>query len=616
MSKSGKKLPIKKPEAGPMESQEAGLKTMDEISNSPERIKFLVTASANPPLERIKDTEWRVAVHRGDALKALLSAPAKVSEVRTVAKRYGVDPSTLYRWLEKYRSGGGRLSALMRTPRCDAGTTRLDPRVEAILSKAVEAYMTDQRRIITSLWADVEEECLAQKLDIPHINTLRNRIKQVSDHLLIAGRFGAKVAREKYGHLPSMYEGATAPHAMVQVDHTVTDVIVLDEETRLPIGRPYITVVLDVYSRAVLGFYLSLDPPSALSVGLALVNAVLPKQPWIDRLGLTVTWPCQGLIGCLYTDNALEFHSELLDRACREYGIDLQYRPLTRPEFGGHIERFMRTLMKEMHSLPGTTFSNVAEKGEYDSAARACMTLRELEMWVIHFIAGVYHNRPHRGIEQQTPLQRYEKWFAGQGMALGITGAPMPDDERRFRIDLLPSKKRTIQRGGVEMFFGKLYWDDQLHPFIGEKQLENPTKGQKFHFAYDPRDISIIYFWHPVESEYVPIPQKDTSMPPMSYWELRERSKVRAEDDPVALSKVRGSRKAMRETEDGAKAKTQGARRKGSRARLHRTENIHQTLAETSLVQEGLEASTTAPHITLRTTVESWVPSTPFLDIE
>jgi len=35
----------------------------------------------------------------------------------------------------------------------------------------------------------------------------------------------------------------------VELDHTVLDLIVVDEEDRLPIGRPTVTLALDVYCK-------------------------------------------------------------------------------------------------------------------------------------------------------------------------------------------------------------------------------------------------------------------------------------------------------------------------------------------------------------------------------
>ena len=53
-----------------------------------------------------------------------------------------------------------------------------------------------------------------------------------------------------------MFDSAQRPLDLVQIDHTKLDIIVVDDEQRLPIGRPWITLAIDVYSRMVTGFYI------------------------------------------------------------------------------------------------------------------------------------------------------------------------------------------------------------------------------------------------------------------------------------------------------------------------------------------------------------------------
>jgi len=159
------------------------------------------------------------------------------------------------------------------------------------------------------------------------------------------------------------------PLSLVQIDHTPINVIILDEESRLPIGRPYVTIVLNTYSRMVHGFFVPLDKPSALSVGIALGNAILPKQPWLDELGVDAEWSYQGIPSCVYVDNAFGFRGKMLRWAGLNWQIDMQWRPLKRPEFGGPIERFMQTMAQSVHDIPGTTFSNV-DFGDHEKSPR------------------------------------------------------------------------------------------------------------------------------------------------------------------------------------------------------------------------------------------------------
>jgi putative transposase len=109
----------------------------------------------------------------------------------------------------------------------------------------------------------------------------------------------------------------TVPLQVIQIDHTTVDIQIVDEICRAVIGRPYLTLVLELHTRSVLGLHLSLDPPSATSVALAVANAVLPKEDWLRARGIEVGWPMHGRMGIIHLDNAPEFHSGALSRGCQ-----------------------------------------------------------------------------------------------------------------------------------------------------------------------------------------------------------------------------------------------------------------------------------------------------------
>ncbi len=133
------------------------------------------------------------------------------------------------------------------------------------------------------------------------------------------------------------------------------DVIIVNEVHRLPIGRPWITIIFDVASRAVLDFHASLEAPSATSVALALSMACLQKEKLLQEVDAEFAWPMHGVPELLHLDNGSEFHSEALRRGSERYGIRLAYRPPGQPYTGGHIERYLGTLMRRIHGIPRTT---------------------------------------------------------------------------------------------------------------------------------------------------------------------------------------------------------------------------------------------------------------------
>ena len=167
-------------------------------------------------------------------------------------------------------------------------------------------------------------------------------------------------------------------------------------------------LAIDGYSRMIVGDHISLDHPSAFGVGLCLCHAFLPKVAELSKLAIQAEWPVWGLMRKIHADNGKDFRSASLKASCDEYGIDIQWRPVRTPHFGGHIERLMGTVAKEIHALPGTTFSNPKQRGGYNAEAKAVMTLPEIRRWLVQYIVGIYPiATPCNTIRQQkTPPER------------------------------------------------------------------------------------------------------------------------------------------------------------------------------------------------------------------
>jgi putative transposase len=256
----------------------------------------------------------------------------------------------------------------------------LDFKQEDLLQSCIrEFYLKRERPSVAALMREVRRRFSENQLPIPAYRTVYRRIEALDLQLVIRKREGSKRAREKLGPVLVSTLRADLPMDIVQIDHTRVDVIVVDRERRQPIGRPWLTLAIDIASRAVVGFSVSLEAPSALSVGLVLSHGVLSKSSWLaDRELQNLDWPMGGLPRLIHVDNAKEFHSQAILRGCQEYGIALEHRGRGQPHLGGHVERLIGTMMGEVHLLPGTTFSNPSEKKSYDSEGRAVLTLPEL----------------------------------------------------------------------------------------------------------------------------------------------------------------------------------------------------------------------------------------------
>jgi len=108
---------------------------------------------------------------------------------------------------------------------------------------------------------------------------------------------------------------------LIQIDHTLADVMIVDSVYRHSIGRPWLSLAIDVAARSVLGFHLGLEAPSALAVALCIEHVVLPKLP--SAAETETSWDMFGMPHTILDDNGSEFHGEALTRDCAEYGITL-----------------------------------------------------------------------------------------------------------------------------------------------------------------------------------------------------------------------------------------------------------------------------------------------------
>jgi len=464
-----------------------------------------------PELSSVSTAQWDEARRALPIIRDLAANPQrKRADVVAAADMLGYGPTHVYALLRRYSVEATLTSLLPQRRGPDPGYSRLAGEMEAMIDEAIETmYLTRQRPKIADLVIEIRRCCHALGLTPPGRKAITIRLRAKPGRELLARREGSKAARDRFAPAIGSLE-ATWPLSLVQIDHTLVDVIVVDSVTRKPIQRPWLTLAIDVYSRCVVGFHLSLDPPSATSVALCILHAVLPKEGWLAERNVEAEWSVQGLMTRLHLDNAKEFHSEALRRGCEQYGIAIDYRPVRTPHFGGHIERLIGTMMGKVHLLPGTTFSDLRVKGDLDPDKFAAMTLEEVERWLAYAITGVYHREKHRALNMP-PSVAWERGILGDGTTLGRGDPVAVSDPRRFLIDFLPIERRLVRREGVSLHSIR-YWSDVLATWIGEPE--------RMIVRYDPRDLSRIYLLAP-DGHYYDLNYRDLRRPPISLWEHR-----------------------------------------------------------------------------------------------
>jgi len=359
----------------------------------------------------LADDQWDEARRRAATIGPLADSLSVSQQMAEAAGRQlGLTARTIYSLVRLWRQSGGSVPTLAPAkPTGGKGKARLEGAIEAVINEAVERfYLTAQKPRLSAVVKEIRRRCRLEGLKPPALNTVKSRLSQLRPDKALAKREGSKSAH-RLKPAPGVTPEARTPLDTIQMDHTKIDVIVVDPVSRLPIGRPYLTIAIDGFSRCIVGICVTLDPPSATSVGLCLTHTAMEKRPWLERLGVDCAWPMRGKPNKIYVDNGREFHSEGLRRGCEVHGIKLEHRPVARPHYGGIVERVIGTAMRMIHALPGTTFSNIRDRGNYDADRNAALTLHELEKWIALAICGPYHNEVH-GTLLQPPAA---KWAAG-----------------------------------------------------------------------------------------------------------------------------------------------------------------------------------------------------------
>ena len=433
-------------------------------------------------------------------------------EARRLGGALGVSARTVCRWLRRYRLAGD-ITGLMARPRgVQSGQRTLDPAVDAIIRFAVEGKLKSTGNCsVRSVYEPIRGDCEAIGKPVPARETVLSRIKALkADPQCLP----AEVAKEVRSRRRLVRGSAEAPHALsrVEIDHTLVDTHIVDARDRGPLGRPWLTIAIDVCTRVILGFVLTLEAPSRLSVALCLRHAIYPKEQWLKRIGAKGPWPVFGRPRYIYTDNGADFRSASFQMGCKRQHIENGYRPARTPRFGGSIERLIGTFMRRMRLIPGNTFNEILGKRSPFPAQDARLTLQDLELWFTNEITAYHHER-HRTLGS-APLAA---WEAAWRTPHGVVVPAHPADPHTLFTDLLPHALRAVQPVGIDWHCLR-YRSDALAPYV------DPDAKRVVRF--DPRDLSSIWLDLP-EGGHLQVPWLNLAWPRLSLWEWNE---IRARD--------------------------------------------------------------------------------------
>lgn len=463
-------------------------------------------------LPDLPEDERKLIDHRLQFIRAVTDQPLGAPTTRLpvmetkqrlaeVASRLGAKPPsyvTFTRWLRSYLEADGDPRSLLTSQhRRGNRTERFTLDVRALIEEATDSWLTENRKTATWVYGELVGRIIEinsmrdpdNRVVIPHYRTLVRKLKKLDPILVATKRYG-KAAGERAFRSRAGGPVAHFPLERVEIDHTVLDLTVVDEDGVI-LGRPTFTVAIDKLTRAVVGFYVSFTPPSFLSVAQCLRHVLTDKSYLRERYPkLLNDWLVYGVPMLLVTDNGKEFLSTNFNLACEQLGVSVQLCPPRKPWFKGSVERFLGTLNEGLiHNLPGTTKSNTQDRGDYVTADHAVITEANLDYLLHRWIVDVYMQSSHSAVGT-SPAAAWRR-------AAKINPPRVLNEAINLDVVLGMVYERSINNGRV--LANGIYYHSPALTVLKAKLKPQ----QKVQLKLDPDDLQCVQVLNPFTREYI-----------------------------------------------------------------------------------------------------------------
>lgn len=397
-----------------------------------------------PPLTFYSEDQRQKAMNKYSLIAPYLNHE---KNLRTITEESGVSKRTLLYWISKYKEFG--LVGLIRKSRTDSDSFKVEKEVQEEIKNLI---LSHKRNSVTSIHRKICEMCKKKNWKQPSYFQVYTISKSLSSGLKKLAYEGKKEYQNTHDLIHR--REANYPNEIWQADHTPLDIIVLNEKGKPE--RPWLTIILDDYSRAIAGYFLTFQDPTAIHTALVLHQAIWRKR--------NLDWQICGIPEKFYTDHGSDFTSNHLEQVSIDLKMNLVFSTVAVPRGRGKIERFFSTINQLfLQDLSGYI-------GNQNNSP--LLTLKELDERLSNFIIYNYHHRKH-GTTKKEPIKAWNN----SGFLPN-----MPDSLEKLDLLLLNvAKPRKVHSDGIH-FQGLRYIDSNLAAYIGETVI----------IRYDPRDIAEI----------------------------------------------------------------------------------------------------------------------------
>jgi len=443
---------------------------------------------------------------------------------------YRVQPARLKHVIKNCGRPGERPLRAFRSLRGKTPRQYFDDIVEHKMKEAVLYYWSDRPITYDDAYAkfktEIEEFNLgrADPLHYPdRTEVLRRRINKAANFATWSSKYSSSEAHRKFKGIKNGLV-ATWPLELVIMDHTVIDThVVIDTQTYLPLGRPTLTVAIDVATRMILGYLISFEPASLYSV-LTTLKRVNKNKRYVRKLYPDISrgWDGWGRPEEILVDNGWEFKAPSLQHALHNLGTSLTWAPVRTPQYKAIGERFFRTLNSKLfHKLPGGVPYNpyIMRQVGLDPGADAVITLDDLDA-LMHETIILYQNERHEGLKA-IPARVWRDKIA-------IKRRPFIRDITALDHILGRVDTALLTTSGIK-FKNMHFHDDAVTSGLLHDLLKDEAKRGQSDKTYGPGRANVVIKWNPADassisvwnrgsSQYVTLPNRSKFFDGLSFW--------------------------------------------------------------------------------------------------
>ena len=484
-----------------------------------------------------RDCIWNIMQTVVECEPDIYDGKLRLTILRKAAAGKNIDPTNLYRWLDRYWRSGKTKNAFIPgysnsgAKGKERTTYKKNPSGTAVSGKTLEDtdrrnfaaavkqyYLTPEKVSFKTVYEKLlqdfytvkaENGASSGKLKLLSPNELpslrqfqywysKNR-DLISEKKKRDGE--SKFALDGRSVLGKADYGLMGPGAQYQIDATIGDIYLVSQFDRSNlIGRPVMYFVIDAFSRIVTGMGIGLEGPSWGGAMTAIANMAADKEAFCEKYGIKIDesqWPCHYVPASLLGDRG-EMESKNADNLVNMLGIRIVNAPPYRADLKGIIEQHFRTInTNSVALLPGSVKPDMSKRGGRDYRLDAALDIRQFTQIVIKCV--LYYNNHHvmdyfekseamiKDNVEAIPARIWEWGIQHCSGALRF----FPEDQ--VRLAVMPAAKATVTAKGIR-FKGILYNCDRA---VREAWFEKARSGKTWQItvSYDSRDMENIYIW-------------------------------------------------------------------------------------------------------------------------